>query len=70
MQVAIVVAGVDDLRQAGSDIQGVVGGVAVYGLADAVAKAVVDGLQGCQPVSGFSGKNTDCLDKRISDPLI
>jgi hypothetical protein len=49
VQVAVVIAGVDDLRQAGSDIEGVVGGGAVYGLAGAVAKAVADELA---PVTG------------------
>ena len=45
MQVAVVVAGVDYFRQAAGDIEGVVGGGAVYGLAGAVAEAVVDELE-------------------------
>jgi hypothetical protein len=49
VQVAVVVAGVDHLRQAGSDIKGVVGGGAIYGLAGAVAEAVADELA---PVTG------------------
>ena len=40
VQVAVVVAGVDHLRQAGSDIEGVVSGGAVYGLADAVVETL------------------------------
>jgi hypothetical protein len=70
VQVAIVVAGVDDLRQAGSDIEGVVGGGAVYGLADAVAEAVVDGLQGCWAEVGLdesiSCVPSVCLDTKGS----
>jgi hypothetical protein len=50
VQVAVVVTGVDHFRQAASDIEGVVGGGAVYGLADAVAEAVV----GCTWVSNPS----------------
>ena len=62
MQVDLALAGVDHLRQAPSDIEGVIRGLAVDGLADAIPDAVVNGLN-CvasslgfhQPIGGVEG---------------
>ena len=42
MEVDLALAGVDDFRQAGGDVQGKVGGCALDGLADAVTYSVVN----------------------------